>query len=56
MALFSPTLYLLKIPRLEQEAGGHGEGRPGAGDVLGAQEQEARLGGRYFGHRRGATG
>ena len=56
MAFFQPNLYLLKIPRLEQEAGGHGERRQSARDVLGAEEQEARLGGRYFGHRRGATG
>ena len=54
--LFSPNLYLLKIPRLEQETGGDGEGRPGARNVLGAEEQEARLGGRHFGHRRGAAG
>ena len=46
--------YTRQIPRLEQEAGGDGEGRPRARDVLGAEEQEAGLGRRHFRHRRGA--
>ena len=45
-----------QVPRLEQEAGGDGEGRPRTRDVLGVEEQEAGLGRRHFrGRRRPAS-